>query len=174
MNYVPFPSGGGSNWVTERPLQPPDSVVNAVRFMYAGAVLEVVNLVWSVFGIGNATRIVMRIQPTDTASQAHAAAVAEVSGIVAGSLIGAALWLWMARKNAAGRGWARTVATVLFGINTVSTLLVVILLVVTRQGLGGSIIGIAAWVVGLCATFWLWREQSSLYFAEARYRSRLW
>jgi hypothetical protein len=162
--YVPIPSGG-SNWVTERPLQPPKSLVYAVRFMYSGACLQILNAVWTVASIGNATRIIMRDQPTDTASQAHAAALSEVTFIALGSLTGAALWLWMARKNAAGRGWARTVGTVLFAIDTLSSLLLVV-----SQGLGGAFIGVAAWVIGLCATMCLWREESSLYFAEARYR----
>jgi hypothetical protein len=172
MSYPPFPTGGG-NWVTERPLQAPDPVVNAVRFMYAGAGLEIVNLVWTVASIGTAARIVRQSQPTYTASQAHAVALVAVILVAFGSLVGAALWLWMARMNAAGRSWARTVATVLFAIDTIAVLLQVIGLV-KGQGLGGSIIAVVAWFVGLFATIWLWREESSLYFAEVRYRSRVW
>lgn len=165
--YVPIPSSG-SNWVTERPLQRPNSIVIAVRFMYAGACLEILNLVLTVAHIGNATRTIMRDQPTDTASQAHAAAVMEVTFIALGSLTGVALWLWMARKNAAGRGWARTVASVLFAIDTIGEVLVLL-----SVGLEAAIIGVAVWGVGLCAAILLWREESSLYFAEARYRKQV-
>ena len=47
-------------------------------------------------------------------------AFAVVIGILA-----VGLWIWMARANAKGRTWARVVASVLFGLNTLSVLLAV-------------------------------------------------
>ena len=38
-------------------------------------------------------------------------------------LIGVLLWVWMAWANNKGRNWARIVASVLFGLNTISLLL---------------------------------------------------
>jgi hypothetical protein len=164
VSYVPFfPEGGGSSWMTERPPRP-RSMIIAVRFMYSGASLYGVSIVWTVAGIGSATRTIMSSQPADTASQAHSAAVQQIAFMVAGELFGAALWLWMARKNAVGRSWARIVASALFAIDTF-----VLLLVVLSSGLGGSLFPVAEWVVGLCATILLWREESSLYIAESRY-----
>jgi membrane protease YdiL (CAAX protease family) len=164
VSYIPFPTGGGSNWVTDEPPRPPRSVITAVRFMYSGAILYVLSVIWTVAGIGKATSTILQSQPTDTASQVHSAAVQQIVFMAAGELFGAALWLWMARKNSAGRGWARVVASALFAIDTLVTLLIVI-----GGGLGGSLFTVAEWAVELIATIWLWREESSQYFADSRY-----
>jgi hypothetical protein len=47
---------------------------------------------------------------------------------------------------------------------------IVALLVVLGGGLGGgSLFTVGVWIVGLLAMIGLWREESSLYFAESRY-----
>jgi hypothetical protein len=41
-------------------------------------------------------------------------------GGIAGGIIDGLLWLWMAWKTGAGRGWARVLSTVFFGFYTSS------------------------------------------------------
>jgi hypothetical protein len=48
---------------------------------------------------------------------------ASAAPLVAGALITIGLWLWMGWANGRGRSWARIVAAVLFGINTLDLLI---------------------------------------------------
>ncbi len=97
-----------------------------------------------------------------TAAQVNTAVHVEVGFLIASGLIGAALWLWMAQSCRAGKAWARTVSTVLFGINTLSVL--------AGLAVGGGltrIYGLVVWVVGLIAIILLWQRSSSDYFRGA-------
>ena len=82
-------------------------------------------------------------------------------------VIGAALWLWMAQKCLAGKGWARMVSTVFFGIETLGCCSAV-----SRRHAAGlsSFYNILVWLIGLTAVILLWRRASSDYFrANRRY-----
>ena len=68
----------------------------------------------------------------------------------------------MARTNKAGKSWARIVATVLFGLDTLF-----LLLGVARAGAAaGTLVSILTWLIGGGSVFLLWRKDSSEYFAE--------
>jgi hypothetical protein len=73
-----------------------------------------------------------------------------------------ALWMWMAWKCKAGRGWARIVSTILFAIATWGTLSL-------RSGstsawwLLGAIVG---WLIGLAAIAALWQRSASDFFRD--------
>ncbi len=72
----------------------------------------------------------------------------------------------MARANGAGKSWARIVAAVLFGLTTLETLPGA-----GRPGaIGTKIFEILGWQVGLGATVYLWRRDSSEFFAQSRLR----
>ena len=85
-------------------------------------------------------------------------------------LIAIALWLWMARANGQGRNWARIVSTVLFGLATLQ-----LRGDFTQPGghagfgvtvlhYGGTVLFVAAWLVGAAAVWQLWRPASRAFF----------
>jgi len=75
-----------------------------------------------------------------------------------------ALWLWLAFASKQGRSWARTVGTLLFGVDTLA-----LLLTLGSPGIGGTKgIGVIIWLIGLVTVILLWRRQSSEYFSLRR------
>src|SRR5438046_1463170 len=114
--YQPYPSSGRAPEPGRR--QPPAPVVMAVRFMYAGAVVSALSLIVSLVTIGSLRAALRRAEPSFTASQIHTAEVATVGAAVFFGLVGIGLWIWMALANRAGRSWARVLASVFFGLNT--------------------------------------------------------
>jgi len=79
-------------------------------------------------------------------------------------VIAIGLWLWMARANGAGKSWARIVAAVLFALNTLG-----LLSAVARPNAAGTkIFDVLGWIVGLSVTVFLWRRDSSEYYAQSR------
>jgi hypothetical protein len=162
--YQPYPSSGQMPEPDRR--QPPASVVMAVRFMYAGAVVSALSLVVSLVTIGSLRAALRRAEPSFTASQIHTAEVATVGVAVFFGLVGIGLWIWMALANRAGRSWARIVATVFFGLNT----LFLLLGLARTAPLGSRLVSILLWLIGLGAIIFLWRKDSSEYFGAARAR----
>ena len=154
----PYPSAGQM----PEPVRPgpPPSVVMAVRMMYAGAVVSAVSLIVGLATIGSLRNSLHKANPTLTATQLHDLQTAVVIGSVAIGLISIGLWVWMAMANKAGRPWARIVATVLFGLDTLF-----LLLGVAREGAAaGTLVSILTWVIGLGAVIYLWRKDASAYF----------
>ncbi len=68
----------------------------------------------------------------------------------------------MAWKNGQGRPWARIVATVLGGLNLLSTLSAVSLGNVTGASIAVSVVGL---VIALVILSLLWRKESSEFYA---------
>ena len=137
--HQPYPTGG-QNQMPERPPLP-RSVQMAVNFMYAGAALSLIELIVGLATAGSLRTAIHNASPDLTPAQLHTAEVAGVATIVVLGLIGIALWLWMAWANRGGRNWARIVATVLFGLNTLALLNVIalaILSVIAVTGATGS------------------------------------
>jgi len=157
--YQPYPTSGQMPERQQRP-PVPNSVQTAVRLMYAGAALSVIELIVGLTTVSNLKSNIKKAFPHYTASQVH---TAEVREVVAGVLLGViaiALWLWMARANEAGRNWARITGTVFFGLNTVSLLLALV-----RPHASLSLIfSILVWLVGLGAVIMLWRKESAPHF----------
>jgi hypothetical protein len=156
--YQPYPSSGQAP-EPER-TGPPSSVVMAVRLMYAGAVVSALSLVVSLATIGNLRTSLHNANPKLTATQLHTLQTGYTVALVAFGLIGIVLWVWMALMNKAGRSWARIVASVLFGLNTLA-----LLLGTARGGTSaGSLAALLPWLIGLGAIVFLWRRDSSDYF----------
>jgi hypothetical protein len=165
--YQPCPSSGQP----AEPLRPPAPapVLTAVKLMYAGAAIGIVNLISGLaFIIGD-----------DTAGHAevngHRLTAAQVShwlpliitlAIVFGLAV-IALWLWMARANGRGRNWARILSTVLFGLATLQ-LISGVQQPVSHAGFAvmvfGVIVPVLAWLAGASAVWLLWRPASSAFF----------
>jgi hypothetical protein len=156
--YQPYPSAGQ----VPEPMRPgpPPSVVMAVRLMYAGAVVSAVSLVVGLATIGGLRDSLHKNDPKLTPSQLHNLQTVVVVGSVAIGLISIGLWVWMALMNKAGKSWARIVASVLFGLDTLF-----LLLGVARAGAAaGTLVSILTWLIGLGAIIYLWRKDASAYF----------
>lgn len=165
----PYPGGGGGN-LAERPPQP-QSLRIAVILMYVGAALSAVSLVISLAlsgrirsAVGTAARKAKTSKPL-TATQIHAIENFYVIIIVVILLIAIGLWLWMAWANGRGKGWARIVASVLFGLNTLW-----LVFSVGRTGGPAIYFGIG-WLVGLAALIFLWRRDTTQYIAQSSSRA---
>ena len=165
--YQPYPSAGQAP-EPARP-EPPPSVVMAVRLMYAGAVVSAVSLVVGLATVGSLRTALHKSQPTLTPTQLHDLQTVVVVGSIVIGLISIGLWVWMALMNKAGKSWARIVATVLFGLDTLF-----LLLGVARAGAAASsLVSILIWLIGLGAVILLWRKDSTEYItAQSAPRAR--
>ena len=162
--YQQFP--GGVQAPESSPANAPQSVLRAVRVMYVGLAASLLGIVVDMTTLSSTRSVILSRNPTFTTAQVNTAEHLEIGLFIASGLIGAALWLWMAQKCRAGRGWARVVSTVFFGIETLS------LVIGTAAAQGGGltrIYGLVVWVIGLIAVVLLWRRSSSDYFSAPRY-----
>ena len=156
-----YPRGSGQEPVGEQP-PAPQSVLNAVKFMYAGAAVSLIEVIVSFTTIGGLKKAILQAHPHYSAAQVHAVEVASITGLVISGLLGIGLWILMARLNLSGRNWARIAASVLFGINTLDLLTTIL-----RPGTAtilGLAFAIVLWAVGLGAIVFLWRRESSDFF----------
>jgi hypothetical protein len=135
--------------------------------MYVGLAASLIGIVIDMTTLSSTRAQIIKHSPTLTTAQVNSAEHVEIGLFIAGGLIGAALWLWMAQSCRAGKGWARVVSTVFFGIDTLSVLVGA----AAVQGGGLSrIYGILVWVIGLVAIILLWQRSSSDYFRAPRYQ----
>lgn len=165
MTYQPYPTGDGANQLAAQP-PAPKSIQNAVKLMYAGAGLSLLGIILSLATIGSLKKAIISKFPNYTTTQVHTAETVGVVSVIVVGVIGVALWLWMARANGNGRSYARIVAAVLFGLYTLD----MILSFARAQGAVGLIFSLLSWLVGLGATIFLWRSDSSAYFAASKAR----
>jgi hypothetical protein len=142
----------------------PASIAMAVKLMYAGAALSLLGLLIT-FLMRNTIRDAVQKAADDagttmTSTEVDAAvAVAVGFGVVAG-LIGVALWLWMASANGKGRKWARTVATVFFGLSVLSTLGSLL----QHPPVLSLVTSIVSLVLGAYIIYLLYRPESTQYY----------
>lgn len=156
--YQPYPSSGQAPEPV-RP-EPPASVVMAVRLMYAGAVVSALSLIVGLVTVGSLRDSLHKAQPSLTTTELHNLQTVVIVGSIFIGLISIGLWVWMALMNKAGKSWARIIATVLFGLDTLF-----LLLGVARAGAAaGTLVSIVTWLIGLGAVIFLWRRDSSEYF----------
>ena len=102
-----------------------------------------------------------------TAAARHATAMAGEIGLVVGlgGLLGVVCWLLIAAACRRGRGWSRTVATVLLGLDTVGLLTI---LIGTDNDPTVRATTVIIWIIGLAATILLWGRQARDFFAYYR------
>jgi hypothetical protein len=156
--YPSYPSAGQGQPMA-RP-EPPRSIISAVRLMYVGAALSAVSFVVVLLTLSSLRSTIRANNPELTTTQVNTAvSFGIVIGVIFG-LIGIGLWIWMARANRGGRSWARVVATVFFGLNTLG-----LLSSFARPSTGISMVfEIIVWLVGLGAIIMLWNKESSAYY----------
>ena len=165
MSYQSYPTGGAAEPEPQRPA-PPTPVLQAVKLMYAGAIVTAIGLIISLVTIGSLKATLHSAHPGWSASKLHSDEVALlVFGIVL-ALITIGLWLWMAYANKAGKNWARITATVFFALDTLSALSTF------RQAepVLSRLISILVWLIGLGAIVLLYQRQSSAYFSASKTR----
>jgi hypothetical protein len=164
--YQPYP-GGAQSPEQQTPASAPQSVLRAVKVMYVGLAASLVGIIVDMTTLSSTRSAILQRNPSYTSTQLNNAEHLQIGLFIAGGLIGAALWLWMAQSCRAGKGWARVVSTVFFGIDTLSVLVGS----AAAQGGGLSrIYGILVWVIGLIAIILLWQRSSSDYFRAPRYQ----
>ena len=154
----PYPSSA-------KPVEPerppaPQSVLNAVKLMYAGAAVSTVSLIVSLVDISGTKSAIRKARPSLTATQVNQLNTFIISLAIISGVIGIALWLWMARANGQGRNWARIVSTVLFGLATLDLFGVVS----QPKTLLGLVFPLLTWLIGAGAVFLLWRGESTAFF----------
>jgi Protein kinase domain len=143
----------------------PGPVLTAVRLMYAGAAVSLVNVIVSLAGI-NQIKTVFEAQHPLAQSAAQGVATLAAAAVIIGGAVAIGVWLTLASASRKGRSWARTAGTILFGLDTIWLL----------GTLGKADIpmvktfGVLIWLIGLMALISLWRRQSSGYFRESRRR----
>lgn len=165
--YQRFPDGAGASQpAPARDI--PQSVQRAVRVMYIGLAASLLGIIVDMTTLSSTRSQILKQNPTFTQTQVNNAEHLEIGLFIAGGLIGAALWLWMAQACRAGKGWARIVSTVFFGIDTLS-----VIAGVAGASTGGGglarIYAVLVWVIGLVAIVFLWQRSSSDYFRAPRY-----
>ena len=147
----------------------PASVRKAVRYMLGGAAMTlIVAVFWLVVAFADKNALTDSNGKKLTNGQ-FAGGVVQV--FIIEFLIPVALWVLMARFNRAGATWARIVASVLCAIDTYLSFGLV------NSLRGGSltaldvvyvVLTLVSWVIGVIATAFLWRGESSVYFQERR------
>lgn len=163
MSYQPYPTGGAAEPEPQRPA-PPTPVQQAVKLMYAGAIVSAISLIITLLTISSLKTAIHNADPSLSATKLHSAEVAAVAVAIIFGLIGIGLWLWMAYANKAGKNWARITATVFFGLDTLSVL------TSFRQAepVLSRVISILIWLIGLGAIVLLYQRESSAYFTASK------
>ena len=165
--YQRFPGDAAQSGEPSAPASAPQSVMRAVRVMYVGLAVSLIGIVVDMTTLSSTRSAILKRNPGYTATQLNNAEHLQIGLFIAGGLIGAALWLWMAQSCRAGKSWARVTSTVFFGIDTLS----VVIGTAAVQGGGLSrIYGYVVWAIGLVAIILLWQRSSSDYFRGPRYQ----
>ena len=157
--YEPYPSSSPELPEQGRPAAP-NSVRNAVRLMYAGAAFSAIVVIVTLVTVSSLKAGILGKYPHYTPVQRHNAEVAVIVTSVIGGLITVGLWLWMAWANLRGRNWARIVAAVFFGINTLD----LIASFARVHAVAPMIVSVLVWLVGLGAIVFLFNKESAAYF----------
>lgn len=143
------------------PVAKPQTIVNAVKLMYLGAVLTAVGVLATLLQVDTIRDTIEDNDSSLTSSEVDSAVAFTIGFVIVSALISIGLWLWMASANGQGKSWARVVATVLGGLNILFTLLGVVSGGSTPLSLLISVISLAlsAYILWL-----LWRPESTRYY----------
>jgi hypothetical protein len=156
--YQPYPTDAQMPEV--RPPSVPPSITNAVRIMYAGAVISIIGIVIDILTVNATKSAIEKKSPHLSASQLTSDQHALVAGFIVSGAIAAAAWIFIALKCRVGRNWARLTGTVLFAIATIDLLGAAI---APEAGLV-KIWSLVVWLAGLAAVILLWRRSSTEFF----------
>ena len=157
--YQPYPSGTRLPEVQRPPIPP--QVANAVKVMYIGAAASILGIVIDILTVGATKTAIEKRSHHLTASQVNSAQHVLVIAFIVGGVIGAAVWIFLARACKNGHSWARTTGTVLFALATVD-----FLVGVSAAPIAGAVRlwQLITWLPGLVAVILLWRRPSADFF----------
>ncbi|MBD0293250.1 MAG: hypothetical protein ICV70_06720 [Jiangellaceae bacterium] len=140
---------------------PPPSILTAVRLMYAGAALGAVIFVLTLVTQGSIREELERSSPELTPDQIDTAVSISIGIAVLFGLVGVLLWVWMAESNRRGKSWARIVATVLGGLNIVTTLFSLF----TAQNMSlTTVFSVLSAALAAIIIYFLYRPDSTAYY----------
>jgi uncharacterized membrane protein len=164
--------GGGQTEPTPTPV--PVSVRRAVRLMYLGAVVSLTKVIVDLATYRTTKSAMLNALKTGirksggvlpTASQFNSGFAATLALVSVLGLIGAGLWIFVARGSRNGKDWARATGSVLFGLDTLA-----VLIGPPDMGARGPESAITrifagiVWLIGLAAVVFLWRKDSGAFF----------
>jgi len=158
------PWGEPNQWPAPEPptgAEPPQNLLLAVRLMFAGAGLAVLNIL---IGFTQKDEIRKRLLENDSSlskDDLDAATNAVMVFSVVVGLIAVGLWIWMARTNGQGKTWARTTATVFGGLNILGF---VIGLGMGNQAPLQSVMAAISVVLAAAILYLLYRPDSDQYY----------
>jgi hypothetical protein len=139
---------------------PPPAVRAAVAVMYAGAAASLLAMAVDLATIGATRTALAEHFPNLTSQQLNAQQVPLAVSWIAGGLIGAALWILIARNARAGRNWARITGTGLFVVATIDAFGTVL----APEAVLVRVFFLLVWLIGLTAVVLLWQRGSRTFF----------
>lgn len=175
MSSMPPPPGGDQSGYQSAPqynagprgpvtTTAPKSMVYAKYAMWAGAVVQLLSTVPSLF-MRDQMREIAEDSLRDSGASYDQSAVDMAVNIGLGvglfmGILGAALWILMAFLTGKGKDWARIVATVLFGVFVVSFLCSF----AQPNPPLTMVLNVVLLLIGAAAVFFLWRKDSTEWF----------
>jgi serine/threonine protein kinase len=156
----PQPSQAAREARPRRPLAP-DSVLNAVKLMYAAAGYAVIYAICAVLIIDGA------VNPFASVTFSSEVVVAAISCVIQ-----VTVWLWLARSCRKGKNWARIISTVFFGLYTVVALVVFIKYRHYAAGIIGTVLIAVIWLIAGGSVLLLWQRRSGAFFRASRQAGR--
>lgn len=159
--YQPYPGSETQLPPTQR-RPAPRTVRNAVTAMYAGAAASLLGIVVEVLTVNATKTAIEKRSPAMTASQVSSTQHALIAGFVAGGVIAAAVWIFLAIACRRGHGWARITGTALFGLATLDTAVGLTVPLASAVKIWSVLI----WLAGLVAVVFLWRPASTAFFRQ--------
>jgi hypothetical protein len=131
--------------------------------MYVGAATSIVGIIIDIVTVGATKSAIEKRSPNLSASQVSSVQHTLIAAFIVGGLVGAALWLFIARSSLSGKNWARITGTVFFAIATVDTIGGLAVPTAAVAKVWGAVV----WLVGLAAVLFLWRRDSTAFFKGA-------
>jgi hypothetical protein len=147
----------------------PPTVHTAIKLMYAGFVVTLLDAVLSMTAFGqydNQVGVANAAGRTAAADNANSMSGAVAVGMIA-DFLGLVCWIWLAMACRRGSGWTRIAGTVLLGIYSLCALFV---LFGTRHDLGPQFTTVVVWGIGVAAVISLWSQQAREFFYAWRRR----
>ncbi len=161
----------------------PGNVRTAIRLMYAGFVVTVIDLLLSLMVLGRYAHdantaknkaatyaaLGVRVREANQTADMHTQNVmaGAMAVGVAADVLGLACWVWLAVATRRGHGWTRVAGAILLGIYSVCALIVVF---GTHRDPGAQFTTVVVWAIGVATIIPLWSQQARDFFFAWRKR----
>ena len=159
----------------------PSGVHTAIRLMYLGFVVTVLNALLSLPVLGRYNRAAKDAQAAAAKFSLRGTTVraanqtniwhhqSQLAGLIVillvADVLGLACWAWLAVATRRGHGWTRIGGTVLLAVYSIVALFVVFR---TENDLDVVFTTLVVWAVGVAAVIPLWSQQATEFFAAWR------